>query len=83
MSCIAGRFISKFAIPNLLRIETSSGRNAYIVISDGKVMTIYNPKQRSNFAANDSSPRFTRCLRLCLLSRVEIGVECNKVLDFL
>ena len=45
--------------PNLLRIETSSGRNAYVVISDGKVMTIYDPKQRK--FAQTTAPEFTRC----------------------
>ena len=30
--------------PNLFRIESSSGHGSYVVISDGKVMTIYKPK---------------------------------------
>ena len=78
MSCIAGRFISKFAIPNLLRIETSSGRNAYIVISDGKVMTIYNPKQRK--FAQTTAPRFTRCCVWFAFRRNRCRAQ---VLDFL
>ena len=32
--------------PNLVRIETDSGDRSYLTISDGKVMTIYNPRQR-------------------------------------
>ena len=32
--------------PNLVRIETDSGNRSYLTISDGKVMTIYNPRQR-------------------------------------
>ncbi len=31
--------------PNLFRIESSSGHGSYVVISDGKVMTIYKPKE--------------------------------------
>jgi len=32
--------------PNLFRIESSSGHASYVVISDGKVMTIYKPKDQ-------------------------------------
>jgi outer membrane lipoprotein-sorting protein len=32
--------------PNLFRIETASGDDTYVAISDGRVMTIYNPKER-------------------------------------
>ena len=32
--------------PNLFRIESSSGHGSYVVISDGKVMTIYKPKDQ-------------------------------------
>jgi outer membrane lipoprotein-sorting protein len=32
--------------PNLFRIESSSGHGSYVVISDGKVMTIYKPRDQ-------------------------------------
>ena len=32
--------------PNLFRIESSSDHGSYVVISDGKVMTIYKPKEQ-------------------------------------
>jgi outer membrane lipoprotein-sorting protein len=32
--------------PNLFRIEGSAGRAKYVLVSDGKMMTIYNPGER-------------------------------------
>ena len=32
--------------PNLVRIESDIGNRSYLTVSDGKVMTIYNPRQR-------------------------------------
>jgi outer membrane lipoprotein-sorting protein len=32
--------------PNRFRIETASGDDTYVAISDGRVMTIYNPRER-------------------------------------
>ena len=64
--------------PNRLRAESSFGDASYLVISDGTVMTIYNPKQRkfSQTTAPDSTARafgfFTG----------EIGVK-SQVLEFL
>jgi hypothetical protein len=64
--------------PNLLRIETNSGRNSYVVISDGKVMTIYDPRQRkfAQMSAPDSP-----AAAFSLLTG-EMGVE-SQVLNFL
>ena len=64
--------------PNLLRIETSSGRNAYVVISDGKVLTIYDPKQRK-FAQTTAPDSPAAAFGLFT---GELGVE-SQVLDFL
>lgn len=64
--------------PNLLRIETNSGQRSYVVVSDGKVLTIYNPKQRkfAQMAAPDSP-----AAAFGLLTG-EMGVELQ-VLNFL
>ena len=64
--------------PNLLRIETSSGRNAYVVISDGKVLTIYDPKQRK-FAQTTAPDSPAAAFGLFT---GELAVE-SQVLDFL
>jgi hypothetical protein len=64
--------------PNLLRIETSSGHRSYIAISDGKVLTIYNPHERK--FAQMTAPD-TPAAALSLLTG-EMGVE-SQVLDFL
>ena len=64
--------------PNLLRIETSSGRNAYVVISDGKVLTIYDPKQRK-FAQTTAPDSPAAAFGLFT---GELAVE-SQVLDFI
>jgi hypothetical protein len=64
--------------PNLLRIETASGDHSYLTISDGKVLTIYNPHERkfAQMPAPDSP-----AAAFGLLTG-EMGVE-SQVLDFL
>jgi len=64
--------------PNLLRIETSSGDRSYVVISDGKVLTIYNPHLRkyAQMPAPDSPAAAFGVLT------GEMGVE-SQVLNFL
>ncbi len=64
--------------PNLLRIDTSSGDRSYVVISDGKVLTIYNPHLRkyAQMPAPDSPAAAFGVLT------GEMGVE-SQVLNFL
>ena len=64
--------------PDLLRIETNSGRNSYVVISDEKVMTIYDPRQRK--FAQMTAPH-SPAAAFSLLTG-EMGVE-SQVLNFL
>jgi hypothetical protein len=64
--------------PNLLRIETSSGDRSYLAVSDGKMLTIYNPHQRK--FAQISAPNSPAAAFRLLTG--EIGVE-SQVLNFL
>jgi hypothetical protein len=63
--------------PNLLRIEASSGDRSFILISDGKLLTIYNPGLHK-YAQVDapSSP----AAAFSILTG-ELGVE-SQILDF-
>jgi hypothetical protein len=64
--------------PNQLRIETSSGGRSYVVVSDGKVLTIYNPHLRK--FAQMPAPE-SPAAAVGLLAG-EMGVE-SQVLNFL
>src|SRR6185503_19546573 len=64
--------------PNLVRIETNSGNRSYLTVSDGKVMTIYNPRQRKS--AQMTAPDSPAAVYGMLTG--EMGVEAQ-VLRFL
>ena len=49
--------------PNLFRMETTSARSSYVLISDGKVLTIYDPRKRE-FAQLPTPKSFREAVNL-------------------
>ena len=64
--------------PNLLRVETSAGERSYLIVSDGKILTIYSPRQRKY--AQMPAPA-SPAAAVALVSG-EMGVE-SQVLNFI